>query len=367
MKIECSKEKLLRAVSKVEKITGKNPTLPVLACVVLEAKGSKLIVRSTNLDLGIEMTIPVKVHKEGVVAIPGNILLSYVTNTVSEGNINLEEIKGNLLVTCSKNETQIKALSSEDFPTIPKLSSDKKSVIESTELLKGLKSVWYSASVSSMKPELASVYLYPDDKGNVVFVATDSFRLAEKKIESKTNNTFENVLIPYRNVQEIIRVFDDVQDALEVYFDNNQIVFVTDGIYLVSRIIDGNFPDYHQIIPKENSTEVVMLKDDLMTALKLSNIFSDKFNQATFTIQPKDGIFEIRSKNIDKGENRNIVDATLRGENIEINFNHKYITDSFSSINSDSIVLMFNGSSKPMVMRGINDQSFMYLVMPLNK
>lgn len=367
MKIECSKEKLLRAVQKAEKITGKNATLPVLSCVVLEAKDNKLIVRSTNLDLGIEVTVPVRVTKNGQVAVPGNILLSYVTNTVSDSNINLEEVNGNLVVTCSKNETNIKALSVEDFPSIPKLSSDKKTLIESKELLKGMKSVWYSASVSNMKPELSSVYLYPDNSGHLVFVATDSFRLAEKKISSKQSELFENVLIPYRNVQEIIRVFDDVEDRLEVYFDSNQVVFVTDGIYLVSRIIDGNFPDYEQIIPKENSTEVVMLKEDLIRALKLSNVFSDKFNQATFTIKPKDGVFEICSKNIDKGENRNIVDATLRGDDIEINFNHKYITDSFVSINSDSIVLMFNGANKPMIIRGVNDSSFMYLVMPLNR
>lgn len=367
MKIECSKEKLLRSIQKAEKITGKNVTLPVLSCVVLEAKENKLIVRSTNLDLGIEITIPVKVHKPGIVAVPGNILLSYITNTTNDGNINLEEVGGNLLVTCSRNETKIKALSAEDFPIIPKLVSDKKSIVGSKELLYGLKSVWYSASVSSMKPELSSVYLYPDTNGNLVFVATDSFRLAEKKVNSKQSGTFESVLIPYRNVQEIIRVFDDVNDNIEVCFDNNQVVFVTDGIYLVSRIIDGNFPDYGQIVPKDNTTEVVMLKDDLISVLKLSNIFSDKFNQVTFIIKPKDGVFEISSKNIDKGENRNIVDATLRGEDIEINFNHKYINDSFSSINSDSIVLMFNGANKPVVIRGINDQSFMYLVMPLNR
>lgn len=367
MKIECSKEKLLRAVQKAEKITGKNATLPVLSCVVLEAIENKLVVKSTNLDLGIEITLPVKVHKKGVVAVPGNLFLSYITNTVSDGNINLEEVKGNLMVTCVKNETQIKALSYEDFPTIPKLSSEKKSVIRSYELLNGLRSVWYSASVSSMKPELSSVYLYPDTTNHLVFVATDSFRLAEKKVQTKQSGLFESVLIPYRNVQEIIRIFDDIEDSLEVYFDNNQVVFVTDGIYLVSRIIDGNFPDYEQIVPKDNSTEVVMLKEDLVTALKLSNVFSDKFNQATFTIKPKDNVFEIRSKNIDKGENRNIVDATLRGDDIEINFNHKYITDSFSSINSDSIALTFSGPNKPMVIRGVNDSSFMYLVMPLNK
>lgn len=366
MKIECSKEKLLRAVNKSEKITGKNATLPVLSCIVLETLDSKLVVRSTNLDLGIEITIPVKVHKKGTVAVPGALFLSYINNITSDENIILEVEKGNLLVTSSHNETQIKTMSTEDFPTTPQIKTEKKCIIESHQLLQGLRSVWYSASSSSMKPELSSVYMYPDN-GHLFFVATDSFRLAEKKISSKESALFESVLIPYRNVQEIIRIFDDVQDELQVVFDNNQVAFITDGIYLVSRIVDGLFPDYKQIIPTENSTEVVVLKNDLVSALKLSNIFSDNFNQVSFTVKPSDNVFEIKSKNIDKGENRNLVDGTLRGDDIEINFNHRYITDCFNSINSDSLVLMFNGYNKPMVIRGVNDGSFMYLVMPLNK
>jgi DNA polymerase-3 subunit beta len=267
MKIECSKEKLQRAVAKAEKITGKNATLPVLSCVVLEAKDSKLIVRATNLDLGIEFTIPVKVLKEGIIAVPGSLFLSYLTNIGVEEGIVLESINKNLLVTSSKNETQIKALSHEDFPTIPQLSSEKKCVIHSEHLIQGLKSVWYSASISSMKPELSSVYMYPN-AGNLFFVATDSFRLGEKKIATKQSESFESVLIPFRNVQEIISIFDDAQGDLEVRFDSNQVVFSTDGIYLVSRIVDGTFPDYKQIIPKENTTEVVVLKQDLAQALK---------------------------------------------------------------------------------------------------
>ena len=366
MKIECSKTKLHDAISKADKITGKNATLPVLSCLVLEAKESNLIIRSTNLDLGIEMTIPVKVHQEGIVAVPSSLFVSYISNIPGEDMVNLESVRGTLLITGNKNETQIKTLSSEDFPNIPKLESEKKFRIRSEDLVLGLKSVFYSASVSSMKPELSSVYLYPDES-NVVFVATDSFRLAEKKIKVEKADTFEPVLIPFKNVTEIIRVMDSLSDDVEVRFDNDQIAFVIGGIYMISRIIDGNFPDYKQIIPKTNSSEVIVLKQDLIQSLKLSNIFSDNFNQISVKISPEDNIFEIRSKNVDKGENRNTVSATLRGEGLEINFNHKYIVDAFPSISSESITLYFSGLGKPMVIRGVGDNSFMYLVMPMNK
>jgi len=366
MKIICSKGKLHAAISKAEKITGKNATLPVLACILLEAKGTQLIVRATNLDLSIEITIPVKVEKDGIVAIPGSLFVQYLSNVSDEENITLEVASQNLTVTSSHNETTIKALSHEDFPIIPKIDDEKRCAISVISLLQGLKSVWYSASVSSMKPELSSVYLYPKEN-NLMFVATDSFRLAEKKIEVKEIDSFESVLVPYRNVAEIMRVFDGFLGDIEVIFSSGQVAFVSDSIYLVSRIVDGSFPDYTQIIPKDNTTEVIVLKQDLQQALKLSNIFSDNFNQITMSIDPNNGVFELQSKNVDKGEHRNVVDATLRGDNITISFNHKYISDAFSSIDSDSIVLMFNGASKPVVIRGVNDGSFMYLVMPLNK
>lgn len=366
MKVECSREKLYEALHKADKLTSKNATLPVLSCVLLEAVDSFLTIKATNLDIGVEIKIPVKVLKEGTVAIPSSLFVSYISNLSKDHKLTLEVVKGTLFITNEKNESQIKTVSHEDFPSIPRLESTKTFDISSDNLLDGLKSVWYSASTSSMKPELSSVYIYQKDD-SIIFVATDSFRLAEKKVRVKNTNEFESVLIPFKNVSEIIRIFDQFDVDIQVVFDKNQIAFKTDGVYVVSRIIDGIFPDYNQIIPKTNSSEVVVLKNDLTQALKLSNIFANKFNQVTMTVRPSDGVFEIQSKDIDKGENRNVVQGTLRGVDIEISFNQRYITDSFNSIDSDSLTLYFNGSGKPLVIKGVGDTSFMYLVMPMNK
>ena len=131
--------------------------------------------------------------------------------------------------------------------------------------------------------------------------------------------------------------------------------------------MDGAFPDYKQIIPKEFKTEAVVLKQDFMNFLKLANIFSDNFHQVNFKIDPRKKIFEIRTRNLEVGENLNKVDAALTGEAMDINFNHKFIVDCFQSIDSDSISLQFGANNKPMVMRGVSDKSFLYLVMPMNK
>lgn len=147
----------------------------------------------------------------------------------------------------------------------------------------------------------------------------------------------------------------------------NQIAFNGGGVYLTSRVVDGIFPDYKQIIPKNSNTQVIVLKQDLLNALKIANIFSDKFNQTTFSINPSEKIFEIQSKNNDVGENNSIVTATLSGDEVVANFNYKYIVESFNSIHADSVSLDLSGNNKPMIIKPISDASFMYLVMPMNR
>ncbi len=367
MKIECLKEKLGISISQAEKITGKNLTLPVLGCLFLEAKNNTLKIKATNLDLGIEIEVPVKVIQEGVVAVPGAILSSFVSNLYQDKNIVLEVVDKNLVVSTERTSTTIKSFLHEDFPTIPVVTPEKSFTINPVDFVRGLKSVWYSAAVSSMKPELSSVYIYGDDEGNVVFVATDSFRLAEKKVKVKKIKEFSQILIPFKNVGEIIRVLENAKDDVVINLTKNQISFSYGNIYLTSRVIDGVFPDYKQIIPKEYSTEAVLLKQDFVNSLKIANIFSDKFNQINIQALPSKKVFELKTKNADVGENTNRLDAVFTGEDVAINFNYRYIVDCFQSIETDSVSLSFNGLNKPMVVRGVSDTSFLYLVMPMNK
>ena len=201
----------------------------------------------------------------------------------------------------------------------------------------------------------------------LVFVATDSFRLAEKKVKIKQKLSFGGILIPFKNTVEIIKIFENIEDDLKITLSKNQISFTSQNIYLTSRVVDGSFPDYKQIIPKIKTTEVTLLKQDLISSLRISNIFSDKFNQVTFNIKPNEKVFEIEAKNTDVGENITLISGVLFGESIVLNFNYKYIIDCFNSITADSVSLDFNGTNKPMIIRAIGDTSFLYLVMPMNR
>ena len=365
MNIECIKEKLSYAISKAERITGKNITLPVLSCVLLEAHDSTLTIKATNLDLGIEISLPVRVIKPGKIAVSGSVLYNFISN-LTDKNIILEVVDENLKISTKHNHSTIKAFPTEDFPNIPKISKEKTFTFNVPGLLKGFKSVMYSSSVSTIRPVLSSVFLFSEEDG-VVFVATDSFRLAEKRIGVKKHKEFNQILIPFKNAGEIIRTLEDVKDDVEVCLNENQISFSYEGLYITSRVIDGVFPDYKQIIPKEIKTEVIVLKQDLITALRISNVFSDKFSQVTFRINPKEKVFEITTKNVEVGENINNIDAVVKGDELLISFNYKYIIDCFQSIDSDSVSLSFSDTNKPVVIQGVGDKSFLYLVMPMNK
>ncbi len=368
MKCEIQFEKFRRAISLTERVAGRHATLPVLSCVLIDVKKNEATIRATNLDVGIEVEVPVKSDGEAIFAVPAHTISSFLSQVGNkEQVVKLETNAGNLHISLSRSKGVIKTLPFEDFPAIPSVSGGKLSPLPTDVLIKGFKSVWYSAAVSNVKPELASIFIYKDgDKA--VFAATDSFRLAEKKINLPKAASLEDMLIPFKNTIEIVKMLEAAGPTVNLLSNKNLVSFEAPGLRITSRIIDGVFPDYRQIIPKSFSTEAVMLKQDLINTLKLSAVFSDAFNQIHVVVDPKKKIFQVDTKNSDVGENQSMLDAAVSGEPLEINFNCKYISDSFQAIDADSVSLQFNGKNKPLVIKPVSgDQSFLYLVMPMNR
>ena len=192
MKLECKIEDLKNKISLVERITGKNLTLPILNSILLIASGKSLKLRSTNLNLGIEVEIYAKIEKEGIVAISGSVLNGIFSNVFQNENVFLESVDGNLLIQTKKSKIKLKGQPCDDFPTIPRVVGTSFD-IESKKLIDGIKSVYYSSSVSDIKPEISSVFMYTNED-NLVFVSTDSFRLAEKKIKISANKLKHSII-----------------------------------------------------------------------------------------------------------------------------------------------------------------------------
>ena len=366
MKLECSIDKLKEAVGKAEKVTGKNSTLESLKSILFIASGKSLKLRSTNLSLGLEIELPAKIEEEGEILVSGEVINNTLQNINNQEKVvTIETSNQNLFLNNKKTRVLIKSSSADDFPTIPSVEG-RSFEVETVKFMDGVRSVFYSAAMNDIKPEIASVYIYSHDQ-SLYFVSTDSFRLAEKNIKSKDLKDLEGLIIPFKNVIEIIKLLSDMKEDMKIFYNKNQVSFVLPGFYLTSRLIDGVFPDYRQILPKTYKTRAIILKKDLIDAIRLSNIFSDKFNQIKISVDPKQKSFIVDAINKDVGENKTSLDGALEGEPIEMNFNHKYILDCFQSINEDSVVLEFNESNRPVVIRGNGDKSFLYLIMPMNR
>ena len=280
MKFETNSKKLKEAVNLIEHVAGKHITLPVLSSILLDIRKNNLILKATNLDVGIEIHVPIKTDHEGIVAVPAKTFSAFLSQIPDQNSvIQCEVVSENMHITSHKTRGVIKTVPADDFPPIPQVSNAEQFSVSADLFVKGLQAVYYSASISSVKPELSSIYIYKDAR-TLVYVATDSFRLAEIKMRIDIPSDIHDILIPYKNVSEIIRILQYVGGEVFVEINKNLISFKSGDVYIVSRVIDGVFPDYRQIIPKDSATEVVVLKQDLLNALKLSNIFSDILNIA---------------------------------------------------------------------------------------
>jgi|SRR3989338_4089291 len=366
MKIECIKDQLEEALDKADKISSKNITLPVLAGLYLDARQNSLSIKATNLDIGVSITLPVKVIEPGVVVVPAHVIFSLISSLTKDRNLTISTKNQVLEVKTVTTKTNINTLPSEDFPVIPEVGDDKSFSMPVRDFIFGIRSVSYAAATGSIKPELSSVSI-THESGFLVFAATDSFRLAEKKIAIRKVPNFKQILIPSKNAMEMVKIFDRSEEEVTISIAESQIALRSQNIYLTSRVIEGNFPDYKQIIPKELTSKAVMLKQDLINSLKTSLIFSDTFNQLTLRLSPKTKSFEIASSNPTIGESVHSVESVLEGDDLSINVNHRYFTDCFQSVTTDSVALSFGGQAKPIIVQGVGDTSFLYLVMPMNQ
>lgn len=366
MKIEVIKEKLQGAVSKAQRLSSKHLSLPILSHILLTAARGSLVVRATNLDMGGEYTIPAKVEREGVVAVPAGVFSSFVSNLGNARSVVLDSTDNKLTVSTEGTKAVINGVNSDDFPTIPKAEGAFFS-IDPQMFLRGFKAVQYAGALGNLKPELSSVYLYHDNE-EFVFAATDSFRLAEKRIQfKKTATIFQPVLVPLKNVVELIRVLEEEKDEIRVFVGKGQLSVEGNNLLFTSRLIEGSFPDYKQIIPKEFVAEAVVLKEDLLGALKLTALFSDRFNQLHILLEQKKKLFELSARSGEFGESKSSVHAALSGETIQGNFNYRYIADCLPVISTDSVVFKWSGDNRPLLIGGVGDKSFRYIVMPMNR
>ena len=366
MNISIEKKEFSEAVYKVSRFAErKSSTLPSLSSILIIAGNEGIKMRATNLETGIDLKLEGKCINDGAVAIPATILQQIASTTTQEGSVTMENTGDIISFTSGTGKSLIKTVPYEDFPSIPFPENPKNKIVLPGILLRNLFTTIAScASSSTVRPELSSICLSIEG-GVLTAVATDSFRLAEKKVSLASKGTQGKFLIPAKNATDIAQALPD--DDVTVSFDDHQCAFVAEQGMLVSRLTNAVYPDYRQIIPKESIVEAIILRKDFEMALKRTTIFSDSFQKVRISFNPKKNNFSFFARNADIGESLETLSAKISGSALDLSFNHRYLSAALALTSSESISLTAAGIGRPLIIRGIGDASLMYLVSPMNQ
>lgn len=366
MKLIVLKTNLRDGLTGIEHAKSDNNNLPILKNVLIKTFNNKIQLSATNLEIAITKYTSGKIIEEGSITVPLDTLNSIINNINSE-RINLETKNNALLLKTDNYEATIQGLPEEEFPIIPKIENIKTYLQIDSEILKeGFLKVINAIQLSEIRPEIGGVF-FDFQITYFKLVGTDSFRLAEKTInENNFKSSFSNgfkIIIPLKTAQEVLRVVNDGE--VSIFIDPNQILFKNGDLEIISRLIDGNYPDYEQIIPKNFATELSIEKEHLFNAVKLVSTFSGKVND--IKLKTKDGkkILEVYSTNQYLGENKYLIPAKIKGEDFETSFNWRYLMDGLKNFSGDELLFKVNNSIKPAILESASDKSYFYILMPI--
>jgi len=365
MFILIEKNNFITAIQTVSRFSPKgSATLPVLSCILLVAGDEGIKFRATNLEMGIDLPVAGSVKESGVLAIPAHILQQITASLTGEGSITFEQSGETALVSFDNTQNIIKTIPYEDFPTLPLPTTPKKQKISGEKLKLAIESVSFCASPSVVRQDLASIFLSLEG-GELTAVATDSFRLAEKRIPLSEKGINFSLLLPAKNITTLLQTLPD--DEIDFTFDENQAAFMWKGSTLITRLTNASYPDYRQIIPKNTEAEAILLKKDLELALRHTTIFSDSFQKVKINFDQKNKKLIISSQNTTTGSSKETIPAQIKHSSLEQSFNYRYLQTPLSIIKTESISLSASGVGQPLIIRGVGDNSFLYLVMPMNQ
>ena len=375
MKLICTQENLNKALNIVGKIINKNTTLPILNNILLKTEKGRLKLSSTNLELGINYWVGGKIEEEGEITVPTKLFANFISN-LPNSNVEIK-LKGDVLnIKCDKYKTNIKGLNAKEYPLIPKIEAEPVFKINSSDFKQALVQVLPAISNSESRIEITGVFLDLSklDKNKITLVTTDSYRLAEKTLILKEENVnkealslagnISSVIIPKNAIQELIRDLDD-EGLLEVVISENQILFKFNNANMISRLLEGKYPDYKQIIPSKFETEAVVNINETANAIRVAGLFVSASNNIRLKTYPNSNILEVSSETSEIGSNNTKVAAEIKGKDLEVMYNHRYLSDGFGGIDGEKVVLKINSEKLPTVLTSATDKSLLYIIMPV--
>ncbi len=367
MRLSLTQENLSRALASVGRVVSTRASLPVLSNVLLATDGNRLRLSATNLEIGINYWIGSKVDDQGSVTVPARLFAEFVSN-LPHGNISLSAIDAVLTVKSPHYESKINGISSEEFPLIPSITTDPVLSLDATVLREALAQVVVAASADEARPVLAGVYMYTEED-NLFLVATDSYRLAEKRLEldGDAPKAF-SVIVPARTMQELVRLLGEAESPVEIYLDENQVMFKLGEVELVSRLIEGQFPNYRQIIPQHAETSFDIDTAEFSRITKVASLFARESAGSVKLDIRAEGEVSIMSSDSEVGGNTSSAECEVNGEDGEISLNARYLTDALAVIKSPQVTFAISGKLSACVLSPAGEDivdDYVHIIMPL--
>jgi DNA polymerase III subunit beta len=372
MKLEVIQEKFAKALNHINKAINPNPNIPVLANVLLETETGKLKLSGTNLEIGINANVGADIAVPGKVTVSARLLSEFVSS-IKPGKLQIILDGEKLLVKSVDNSAEFFIVPAEDFPTIPHCEGDPLVVINAQNFSRALDKTIFAVATDSSRPVLTGV-LTKISKRKIVLVGVDGYRLSKKEIKID-NGPEENFLeiIPGKSLMEFNRIIKDVaqkEDNIEIYSmpNNNQIILKIGDIEFASRLIEGEFPSYEDILPKDKSYGFSILKEEFTNSIKVVNIFARNVvgNKTRFYVDADNKTLTLSAYVIDLGQNETkAVIAKLEGESMETAYNAKYLHDMVNSMTGDEIIYESNGMTAPGVFKDKKDKDYLHVIMPM--
>jgi DNA polymerase-3 subunit beta len=366
MKLSSTQENLAKALNTVGRIVSSRTSLPVLSNVILHADHNRLRIAATNLETSINYWIGCKVDQEGAITVPARLLSEFVAN-LPTGNLELAASETNLTVTAKHYESHINGIAAEEFPLIPEVKSKPVVTLPADTLRDAIAEVVVAAALDESRPVLAGVYMHIDE-GNLILVATDSFRLAERAIELPKDHKGDlAVIVPARTMQELVRILSDTQGEVNMYMADNQVMFQLEDIELVSRLIEGQFPDYKRIIPVTDETTATLPTPEFTRITKMANLFARENGGGVRIEIQAEGEIRIMSSASQVGDNTSSADCDVAGDDCEISLNAKFLSDALATIKTKQVSFSASGKLSACVIRpeGEDAHDYLHIIMPL--
>ena len=375
MKIFSLQENLKQGFFIVGHIAGKNVNLPILNNIMIKIEGGNIKMLATNLEIGIVTMVRGKIEKEGAYTVDAKII-SECINLLPNKKVGLELKDGVLAVDSDNYKVKIRGQSAEEFPLIPEV--DKKNYYSAPieEFKKAVTQVMFAVSLSESRLELSGV-MFNFNGAGLTLAATDSYRLAEKNIKIKTNNREEKkIIVPAKTLQELIRILSGLQasalaaedQGIKFYLSENQILFTCGSTELVSRLIEGQYPDYQQIIPTTSKTKAISQRAELIRAVKLASLFSKTgINDINLDFPKGKNQVVVSSVSGQTGENVTSLEAKVSGEDNGIVVNYRYLLDGLNNIDSELVRLEIVDGNTPCLLKSDKETDYLYIIMPIKQ